>query len=138
MSDSATPCTVAHQAFLSFSISWSLLRLMSIESMMPPSPLALNLCQHQSLFPVSRLFTSGEQSIGDFSFSLLQMLHFLRIEILCQPNVKQVYHCHFFNSICSLCVSLSHFYNSYNIYNFFIVFNIILLFLMLCSVISDL
>ena len=31
----ATPCTVAHQASLSFSISWSLLRLMSIESVMP-------------------------------------------------------------------------------------------------------
>ena len=31
----ATPWTAAHQAFLSFTISWSLLRLMSIESMMP-------------------------------------------------------------------------------------------------------
>ena len=48
MSDSATPWTVAHQAPLSFSISWSLLELISIESVMPPSPLALNLCQHQS------------------------------------------------------------------------------------------
>ena len=31
----ATPWTVACQAFLSFTVSWSLLRLLSIESMMP-------------------------------------------------------------------------------------------------------
>ena len=31
----ATPWTVAHQASLSFTISWSLLKLMSIESVMP-------------------------------------------------------------------------------------------------------
>ena len=30
----------------------------------PPSPQALNLSQHQSFFPMSRLFTSGGQSIG--------------------------------------------------------------------------
>ena len=55
-----TPWTAAHQAPLSFTISWSLLKLMSIESVMPsnhlscplsfPSPLALNLSQHQDLF----------------------------------------------------------------------------------------
>ena len=31
----ATPCTIAHQASLSFTISWSLLKLMFIESAMP-------------------------------------------------------------------------------------------------------
>ena len=31
----STPCTVAHQAPLSFTISWSLLKFMSIESVMP-------------------------------------------------------------------------------------------------------
>ena len=52
-----TPWTVACQASLSFTISWSLLKLMSIESVMPsnhlilsaPSP-AFNLSQHQGFF----------------------------------------------------------------------------------------
>ena len=57
---SATPCTAAHQASLSFTISWNLLKFMSIESMMLsmhpshplllPSPPALNLSQSQSIF----------------------------------------------------------------------------------------
>ena len=38
----ATPGTTAHQAFLSFTISWSLLKLMSIESVMPPNHLILD------------------------------------------------------------------------------------------------
>ena len=41
MSDSATPWTAAHQAPLSFPISQSLLKLMSIESVMPSSHLIL-------------------------------------------------------------------------------------------------
>ena len=53
----ATPWTAAFQAPLSFTISQSLLELMSIESdairpsqpLSPPSPLALNLSQHQGL-----------------------------------------------------------------------------------------
>ena len=54
-----TPWTVAHQAFLSFIVSWSLLRLMFIESMvpsnhlillLPPSLPAVNPSQHQGLF----------------------------------------------------------------------------------------
>ena len=44
-----------------------------IHSLSPPSPPALNLPQHQS-FPVSRLFTSGGQSIGaSASASVLPM-----------------------------------------------------------------
>ena len=54
----ATPWTAARQALLSFTISRSLLRLMSIESVMPsnhlillsPSPPAFSLSQHQGLF----------------------------------------------------------------------------------------
>ena len=48
--------TAAHQAFLSFTTSQSLLKLMSIDLMMashpllPPSPPALNLSQHGGLF----------------------------------------------------------------------------------------
>ena len=52
----ATPWTAAHQASLSFTISWSLFRLMCIESVMPSSHLTLccpllllNLPQHQGL-----------------------------------------------------------------------------------------
>ena len=58
MSNSLLPITVACQVSLSISISLSLLKLMSIESVIPsihlilssPSPLALNLSQHQGLF----------------------------------------------------------------------------------------
>ena len=39
-----TPWTTARQAFLSFAISWSLLKLMSIESMMPSNHLTLCHC----------------------------------------------------------------------------------------------
>ena len=53
----ATPWTAAHQASLSFTVSLSLLRLMSMELVMPsnhlvlssPSP-AISLSQHQGLF----------------------------------------------------------------------------------------
>ena len=52
------PWTAACQAFLSITNFWSLLKLMSIESVMPsnhvslssPSPLAFNVSQHQGLF----------------------------------------------------------------------------------------
>ena len=60
VSDFATPgLHAAHQASLSFTVSWSLLRLMSTESMMLSnhfilcqlsSPHVLNLSQHQDLF----------------------------------------------------------------------------------------
>ena len=58
-SDFATPWTVACQGSLSFAISWSLLKLMSIELMMPSnhlispsssSPPAINLSQYQGVF----------------------------------------------------------------------------------------
>ena len=67
----ATPWSAAHQASLSFTISWSLLKLMSTESVMPFNHLVL--CHPLSLisifpsigkciFPVNRLFASGGQS----------------------------------------------------------------------------
>ena len=67
-----TPWTAAHQASLSITISQSLLKLMSIEAVMPSSHLILCLpLLHlpQSLpasesFPKSQLFASGGQSIG--------------------------------------------------------------------------
>ena len=67
-----TPWTAARQASLSFTISQTLLTLMSIESVMPSNHLIL--CYHflllPSVFPsvrffsMSQLFTSGGQSIG--------------------------------------------------------------------------
>ena len=83
MSDSfATPWTAAHRASLSFTISWSLLRLMSIESMMPSNHLILchpfSSCLQSFIasgsFLMSQLFTSGGQSIGaSTSSSVLPM-----------------------------------------------------------------
>jgi len=73
MSDSfATPWTEVHQASLSISNSWSLLKLMSIDSVMPCNHLIL--CHPLSLLPsifpsiryffqMSQFFVSGGQSI---------------------------------------------------------------------------
>ena len=41
MSGSTTPCTAAHQASLSFTVSWNLLKLKSIELVMPSNYLIL-------------------------------------------------------------------------------------------------
>ena len=68
----ATPWTAAHQASLSITNSWSLLKLMSIESVMPSyhlilcGPLLLLPSIFPSIgsFPMSQFFASGGQSIG--------------------------------------------------------------------------
>ena len=56
----ATPGTAAHQAFLSFTISWNLLKLMSIESVMPSSHLILchPLLLLPSIFPSIKVFSN--------------------------------------------------------------------------------
>ena len=79
----ATPWTAACQASLSITTSRSPHKPKSIESVMPSNHLILchpllllhsNLSQHQGLFPVSQLFTSGGQSIGvSASTSVLPM-----------------------------------------------------------------
>ena len=69
--------TAAHQASLSFTVSWSLLNLMSIESMMPSNHFIL-CCPFscpQSFpasgsFPVNQLFPSGGQSTKDSASAL--------------------------------------------------------------------
>jgi len=55
-----TPWTAAHQASLSFTISWSLLKLMSIRSVMPSNHLFLchPLLLLPSIFPSIRVFTN--------------------------------------------------------------------------------
>ena len=56
----ATPGTAARQASLSFTISWSLLKLMSIESVTPSSHLILchPLLLLPSIFPSIKVFSS--------------------------------------------------------------------------------
>ena len=58
VSNSATPWTAAHQDSLSFTISLSLLKLMSIECMMPSNLLILcrRLLLLPSIFPIIRVF----------------------------------------------------------------------------------
>ncbi|CAI9177539.1 unnamed protein product [Rangifer tarandus platyrhynchus] len=71
MSDSATAWTTARQAPLSFTISSSLLKLKSIEWVMPsnrpllviPFSSCLQSFPASGSFPVSQFFTSGGQSI---------------------------------------------------------------------------
>ena len=67
-----TSWTAAGQASLSITNSWSLLKLMPIESVMPSNHLILiipfSTCRQyfpaSGSFPVSQFFTSGGQSIG--------------------------------------------------------------------------
>ena len=72
----ATPWTAAHQASLFFIISWSLLKLMSIESVMPSNYLILfqPLLLLPSIFPSIKVFTnysaSGGQKYWSFNFSM--------------------------------------------------------------------
>ena len=72
-----TPWTAAHQAFLSITSSWSLLKLMSIESVMPSNHLIpCHPLLPPSIFPSVRVF-SNESVLGirwpkywSFSFSI--------------------------------------------------------------------
>ena len=77
MSDPATPWNAAHQVLLSSAISWSLLKFMSIESVMLSNHLVL--CQSllllPSIFPSIRIFSNesavriGWPKYWSFSFS---------------------------------------------------------------------
>ena len=59
----ATPWTAARQASLSFTSSRSLLKLVSLESVMPSNHL-ISLSPASGSFPMSQLFASGGQRIG--------------------------------------------------------------------------
>ena len=76
-----TPWTATHKASLFFTISWSLLKLMSIVSMMPSNHLIL-CCPFSSClqslpasgsFPMSHFFSTGSQSIGASSTPTILM-----------------------------------------------------------------
>ena len=89
------PWTAAHQASLSFTVSWSLLKLRFIESVMPSnylilgrpfsSPLALNLSQPQGLF----------QRVGS-SYQVLLEPNFLNNHITeIDKHISQIsFYCH--------------------------------------------
>ena len=74
----ATPWAAAHQASLSFTISWRLLKLMSIESVMPSNHLILchPLFLLPSIFPSITVFSNELalrirwQKYWSFSFSI--------------------------------------------------------------------
>ena len=67
----ATSWNAAHWVSLSFTVSWSLLKLMTIDSVMPSNHLILchplllfSIFPSIKAFPVSQLFASGGQRIG--------------------------------------------------------------------------
>ena len=71
MSDSVTPWAAAGQAFLSITNPWNLLKLMSIESVMPSNHLILchpllppSMFPSIGVFPSESVLPSGGQSIG--------------------------------------------------------------------------
>ena len=74
----ATPWTAARQAFLSITNSQSLLKLMSIESVMSSNHLIFchpllrppSIFPASGSFPMSQFFASGGRNIGSFGFSI--------------------------------------------------------------------
>ena len=74
----ATPWTAASQAFLAITNSCSLLKLMSIESVIPSNYLILchplhllpSIFSESGSFQMGQFFTSGGQSIGVSSFNI--------------------------------------------------------------------
>ena len=87
-----TQWTVAYQAPLSSTISRSLLKFMSIESVTlplpPPSPLAFNLSfpKASGSFPMSGLFASCGQSIGVSASARSIVLEYASLKPRCQQG----------------------------------------------------
>ena len=102
----ATPWTAAHQASLSFTVSWSLLRIMSTGSVMPSNHLilCLALLLLPSDFPSIRVFSSESVLCirwpKDWSVSLPSWSHLILISFCCVLGL-----CHSFRSY-ALCLSL--------------------------------
>ena len=74
----ATPQTAAHQASLSFTISWSLLKFMSTKSVMPSNHLTLccPLLFLPSIFPSIRVFSN--ESVLHIRWPKYQSFNFSR------------------------------------------------------------
>ena len=101
MFDCSTPWTAAHQVSLSFTVSWSLLKIMSIESVIHPTisssiaPFSPQPFPASGSFPRSWLFASDGQSIGvSASASVLPMniqgsLPFSSVQLLVMSDSVQ-------------------------------------------------
>ena len=104
VSDSVTSWTAAHQASLYFTISWSLHKFMSIESvilsnhLIPYHPLLLLPSIFPSIrsFPMSQFFALGGQSIGVsasmnvqdwFPTPQFKSINSLALSFLCSPTL---------------------------------------------------
>ena len=79
MSNSATPWTVLCQASLSFTISWNLLKLKSVESVMPS-----NSSHPLSPLPSSARSLSQHQDLFQWVISSLQVARVLELQLLPQ------------------------------------------------------
>ena len=123
MYESATPWTAAHQASLSFTISWSLVKLMSIELMMPFNHLILccPLLLLPSIFPSNRVFFNASALLirwpKYWSYSISSSNEYFRVDFLwdwllwshCSPRDSQESSpTPQFKSINSLALSLLH------------------------------
>ena len=86
VSDPVTPCTAAHKASLSFTVSWSLLKLMSIESVMLFNHLTLCglLLLLPSVFPSIRVFSNDVQAAANSSISF-------RVQGVPLPSIPEMY-----------------------------------------------
>ena len=120
-----TPWTAAHQASLSVASSESLLRFMSIESVMTSSYLILchpllllpSIFPASGSFPMSQFFTSGGQIIGLSASASVLPMNIFRTDFLedglvgppCSPrDTQEPYPAPQFKSINSLALSLLH------------------------------
>ena len=106
------PCTAARQASLSFTISWSLLKLMSVELMMPSNHLILchllllkeikgfsvvNEAEMDVFLEFSRFFcdpTDVSNLISDFSVFSKSSVYIWKfsVHILWKPSLKDFEH----------------------------------------------
>ena len=109
MSDFVTPWTAACQASLSLTISQSLLKLMSIESVTPSNHLVLR-CPFSCLqsFPESRsflmcrLFPSGGQSTGASASASVLPMNIQGWPVRVTTDISQKSHDLFFPLICNV------------------------------------
>ena len=86
VSSSATPSTAARQASLSFTVSWTLLKLMSIELVMPSNHPILcrpSLFQHRGLFHPPNTSSSSMESLSlKVLFPVKTYLHVLLLAVI--------------------------------------------------------
>ena len=95
-----TPWTAAHQASLSITNSWSLLKLMSIESVMPSNHLILccPLLLLPSIFPSIRVFSKDSvlhirwPKYWSFSFNISPSNEYSGLNIWCFLTLSQFHH----------------------------------------------